>query len=113
MDTKTQFIKGCARTLVLKVLKEQPRYGYEIAAELARRSDDIFKLGQGTLYPMLYSLEKKKLICVHKEVIDPDNGRKRLYYALTEQGQQSLESALSIWEEIQRGMALVLTPANA
>jgi len=113
MDTRTQFIKGCARTLVLKVLKEQPRYGYEIAAELARRSENVFKLGQGTLYPMLYSLEKKKLICVDKEVVDPGTGRKRLYYKLTEQGHESLESSLNTWEEIQRGMALVLTPAHA
>jgi len=111
--TRTQFLKGCARTLVLKVLSERPRYGYEIAAELARRSERVFELGQGTLYPMLYSLEKKKLIRVEREVQAPDTGRKRLYYGLTPKGRQALDQDLQTWASIERGMRLVLGAAGA
>ena len=47
MSRKTQFLKGCTRTIVLKVLSERPMYGYEIASVLSERSESIFDLGQG------------------------------------------------------------------
>ena len=112
MKTKAQFLKGCARTLVLKVLSERPMYGYEIATVLAQRSDSIFELGQGTLYPMLYSLQKKRLIRVHREVRAADTGRKRLYYALTRKGKAVLAEDLATWSSVQRGMRLVLRGAH-
>lgn len=83
MENKAQFLKGCARTLVLQLLLERPMYGYELASELDRRSSGIFALGQGTLYPLLYSLETKGQIRVTREELSVDQGRKRRYYALT------------------------------
>ena len=44
---------------MLELLRERPMYGYEIASALKARSEGIFALGQGTLYPLLYSLEEK------------------------------------------------------
>src|SRR5215471_16445464 len=41
-DSRSQFLKGCARTLVLRLLTQRPMYGYEIATALAHRSDGIF-----------------------------------------------------------------------
>lgn len=108
MNTKTQFLKGCARTLVLKVISERPMYGYEIAAVLAKRSRNIFELGQGTLYPMLYSLEKAGLIRVAREIAYPDSGRKRLYYELTPKGKEVLDEDVGTWLSVKRGMTLVL-----
>ena len=64
MDNRAQFLKGVARTLVLGLLRERPMYGYEIATALTARSEGVFALGQGTLYPLLYSLENKGLIRV-------------------------------------------------
>ncbi len=113
MAVKTQFLKGCARTLVLKVLSERPMYGYEIARELARRSENIFELGQGTLYPMLYSLENKGFIRMSGEEKDPETGRRRMYYALTEKGQEALAEDLDTWKAVERGMGLVLGEAYA
>lgn len=113
MKSRTQFLKGCARTLVLKVLSEKPMYGYEIATTLARRSENIFSLGQGTLYPLLYSLEKKGMICPSARVKDKRTGRERLYYKLTPKGKKSLEVNLVTWSEIARGMSLVLRTTYA
>lgn len=113
MKSMTQFMKGCARTVVLKVLSERSMYGYEIASELARRSEDVFELGQGTLYPMLYSLEKKGLICPDKTIAQPEGGRKRLYYQLTPKGRQALEEDVASWFEIERGMGLILRSSYA
>ncbi|BBM85470.1 PadR family transcriptional regulator [Candidatus Uabimicrobium amorphum] len=107
MKSKSQFLKGCIRTSVLQLLSEKPMYGYQIATELAKRSEDIFSLGQGTLYPMLYSLEKKNLIKTsHTEFLD--NGRKRLYYTITESGFEMLEENKLTWFEVVRAMQLVL-----
>jgi len=87
-------------------------YGYEIATTLAKRSENIFSLGQGTLYPLLYSLEKKGLICVDRETRDEKNGRKRLYYKLTSRGAESFAEDLATWSDIVKGMTLVLRGAT-
>ena len=108
MANKSEFLKGCARTLVLQLVSQRPMYGYELAAELARRSDGIFALGQGTLYPLLYSLEQKGLIRVAREEEAPGSGRRRRYYQLTSAGRAELEDGLSTWQEIARGMRLAL-----
>jgi DNA-binding PadR family transcriptional regulator len=113
MENKSQFLKGCARTLVLQLLAQRPMYGYELAAELDRRSSGIFALGQGTLYPLLYSLETQGLIRVTREEISADQGRKRRYYAPTAKGRTELEGNLVTWKEIVRGMRLVLDSASA
>jgi len=108
MPSKSQFLKGCARTLVLQLLSERPMYGYELAAALGERSAGIFALGQGTLYPLLYSLESKKLIAVSREEEAPGSGRTRRYYRLTPAGRAELETGLATWRDIARGMQLVL-----
>lgn len=112
MKKKSQFLKGCARTLVLQLLAERAMYGYELAMELEKRSAGIFGLGQGTLYPLLYSLEAKGLIRVAREESSPEQGRKRRYYAVTPAGRQELDSSLVIWRDIVRGMRMVLGGAN-
>lgn len=107
-DGRTQFLKGCARTLVLQLLSEEPMYGYELSQALAKRSHGIFALGQGTLYPLLYSLESKRLIRVAREEEAPGSGRKRRYYQVTPAGRAELEAGLTTWRDIAHGMRLVL-----
>ena len=85
-------------------------YGYELAAELDRRSTGIFALGQGTLYPLLYSLEDQGLIRVVRE--EGEAGRKRRYYGVTADGRAELEDKLHVWREVARGMRLVLGTAH-
>lgn len=108
MENRVQFLKGCARTAVLNLLSERAMYGYELASELERRSSGIFALGQGTLYPLLYSLEAKGLIRVDREEVSPDQGRRRRYYALTAAGRRELNANILTWREIARGMSLIL-----
>ncbi|OHB67012.1 MAG: hypothetical protein A2Y76_07530 [Planctomycetes bacterium RBG_13_60_9] len=113
MDSRAQYRKGCARTLVLELLSRRSMYGYEIATTLAQDSEQVFSLGQGTLYPLLYSLERKGLIRAGKEEKDPDSGRRRLYYQLTPNGKRSLKKDLDTWSDTVRGMTLVLRSAHA
>ena len=88
-------------------------YGYELASELSRRSDGIFALGQGTLYPLLYSLENKGQIRVTREEPSDDGARIRRYYALTHKGRAELDLSVVTWKEIVRGMRLVLEGGHA
>lgn len=113
MDSRAQYRRGCVRTLVLGLLSRRPMYGYEIASTLAQQSEQVFSLGQGTLYPLLYSLERKGLIRAGREERDPESGRKRLYYELTPKGRRSLREDLDTWSQIVRGMTLVLRSAHA
>ena len=66
------------------------------------------------MYPLLYSLEEKDLICVCKKLRDRNvGGRKRLYYKLTKKGKRSLEEDLATWSDIVKGMTLVLRASYA
>ena len=53
-------LSGSTSMLVLALLKEREMYGYEIIEELERRSNHVFKLKEGTLYPILHALEKDR-----------------------------------------------------
>ena len=57
-----QMKKGVLDMLVLKLLSEEPKYGYQLIIELQERSEGIFSLKEGTLYPVLYRLEEEKLV---------------------------------------------------
>jgi PadR family transcriptional regulator PadR len=113
MKSRAQYRKGCTRTLVLKLLSERPMYGYEIAMTLAKQSENVFSLAQGTLYPLLYSLERKGLIHISKKVRDKKTGRERLYYSLTKKGAETLEQDLATWTDIVKGMSLILKTSYA
>jgi DNA-binding PadR family transcriptional regulator len=113
MTSKSQFIKGVARMLVLQLLSERTMYGYELATALSRRSDGVFALGQGTLYPLLYSLEAKGLIEVAREEDAPGTERKRRYYRVTPAGRAELTAGLATWRDMTHGMRLVLGGRHA
>jgi PadR family transcriptional regulator PadR len=78
-------------------------YGYELARDLAERSDDVLAMGQSTLYPMLYNLEAKGHIEAHWETAE--SGRKRKYYRLTDKGRRRLATDSEQWQSITRAMA--------
>ena len=55
-------LAGSSATLVLKLLDGRDMYGYQIIEELACRSNNVFQMKAGTLYPLLHGLEKKGLL---------------------------------------------------
>jgi DNA-binding PadR family transcriptional regulator len=108
----TQLLKGCTETMVLKLLTERPMHGYELMQEISARSDGVFALGQGTVYPLLYSLERKGLIKARWE--EPREGtRRRKVYRLTGGGTAAFEERVAEWSEFVRGMSRVLGGTGA
>lgn len=100
---------GGASMLVLALLKEKEMYGYQIIEELDRRSNHVFQMKEGTLYPVLHGLEKDKLVSAREAVTE--KGRTRRYYAVTEKGLRALEEKKEEWTAFSRAVTAILAGA--
>jgi len=78
-------------------------YGYELAETLARQTDGVLDMGQPTLYPLLYNLERKKLI--RSAWREAESGRKRKYYGLTKKGTTWLRGQQQQWQDLMSAMS--------
>ncbi len=81
-----QLKKGVIEILILKLLSLDNMYGYQLIQELDTRSQGIFKMKEGTLYPILYRLEDNSLIESYWEQDSQKRGVPRKYYKITEAG---------------------------
>lgn len=95
MKIEKSLLSGSTPMLVLALLKDGDKYGYEMVAELARRSNNTFLLKEGTLYPLLHTLEKNNWVRSYARTTD--SGRERKYYQLTEAGRAHLEYKKQEW----------------
>jgi PadR family transcriptional regulator PadR len=92
--------------MILAVLHDGERHGYDIGNEVDRRSGERIQFNDGTLYPLLHALEKEGLIVSHWE--QPVGERKRRVYALTESGEAELQRKLEAWRDFSRAVDQVL-----
>lgn len=88
--------KGNTGLLILCVLEKEDMYGYQIIKELELRSENVFSMKEGTLYPLLHLLEKQGYLQGYWKT--PDNGRKRKYYKITDEGRWELKRQTSEWK---------------
>ncbi len=113
MKFESQLLKGIAPAVVLEILSRGRMYGYELSQAIEQRSGDVLTLGKGTLYPLLYNLEAKKLVRGKWEQVN--SGRKRRYYSITSRGKGQLATQKEQLRELQTGLNLIfggaLTPA--
>lgn len=101
-------IKGTLRTIVLKLLAENPRmYGYEITRKVEELSDGKIKITFGALYPVLHKLEAEGYVRTETEQIGK---RKRIYYILTETGKSWVEVKVDEFMEFVKIMNYILNP---
>lgn len=59
MKVSKELLKGSTDMLVLTLIGKEPMYGYQMIKELSKKSENIFNLQEGTLYPILHTLEEK------------------------------------------------------
>jgi len=93
--------KGSAELLILVLLKEQARHGYEIGKLIAERSDGIVRFHVASLYPLLYRLERRGWV---KGEWEPTGGRRRRFYRLTATGRKTLATQRTRWREFSSAM---------
>lgn len=98
---------GNTSMLVLALLKTREMYGYEIIEELDRRSENVFRLKEGTLYPILHTLEKEKLVTARDA--QAPSGRPRRYYRVTAAGLRVLEEKEREWNAYSRAVTAILS----
>ncbi|MBI4348412.1 MAG: helix-turn-helix transcriptional regulator [Elusimicrobia bacterium] len=110
MKPAGEFLKGCTETIVLSLLAQRKMYGYELVSEIQERSGGFLRLGEGTIYPLLYTLERKGLVKGAWEG-SKEKGRRRKYYALTAKGEEAAQQDRLQWNTLAKGMRLVLGEA--
>ena len=89
--------KGSAELLVLSLVEERARHGYEIGKLIEERSQGVLKFHIASLYPMLYRLEKRGLI--QGRWVERTGQRRKRFYRITAAGRRVLASHRSRWEE--------------
>lgn len=99
---------GSTPMLLLKLLSEKDMYGYEMIETLRERSQNVFEMKAGTLYPLLHSLEEKNLLTVYEQEV---NGKIRKYYSITKEGRKTLEQKQAEWKEYSQAVVNVLSYA--
>jgi transcriptional regulator len=87
--------KGSAELLILAALEDGQLHGYEIAREIARRSDGLLTFHVASLYPLLYRLEDRRWIS--GRWVEKPGQRRRRCYRLTAEGKRVLASQRSRW----------------
>ena len=111
MKFESQLLKGIAPVVVLEILSGGQMYGYELSEAIEQRSAEVLTLGKGTLYPLLYNLEAKKLIRGRWE--QAESGRKRRYYSITGKGKEELAKQKAQLKELSTGLNLIFGGALA
>ncbi len=96
---------GSLDLLVLHLLSEREMYGYEIVTELDKRSQSVFQMKEGTLYPLLHRLEKEGAVTAWEE---KNEGRTRRYYRLTHKGRGRLAQQEETWKRYSAAVNAVL-----
>ena len=103
---KSDVLQGTLDMLVLKALQLEPMHGWGITERIEQWSEHVLQLGQGTLYPALYRLERQGLI--HSEWKVTENNRRARFYALTREGRKHLADELAQWRRMSQAINLVL-----
>ena len=106
MKISKELIKGSTGIMILKVLAEEESYGYEIVQKLSRLSENVFQLNEGTLYPILHTLEKEKYLVSFRR--ESETGRERKYYRITDAGRLFLMSKIEEWNLFASSVSRVL-----
>jgi len=94
--------KGSAEMILLALLEERARHGYELAKRIESQSESRLQFHVASLYPMLYRLERKGL--VEGRWVEKAGERRRRYYRLTPAGRKSLADQRRSWREFVRAL---------
>ena len=97
--------RGSAETLILALLEDRQRHGYEIARQIESRSGGAISFQVASLYPMLYRLEKRGLIA--GRWVEKAGERRKRFYKITTDGRSVLKRQRSFWSEFVQALEKV------
>jgi PadR family transcriptional regulator len=99
------FMSGVPELLVLRILSRGELYGYELVKTIRTATGQSISLGEGVVYPALYSLEQRGALKAKRKIV---KGRSRIYYTITPKGLRRLEDLTSEWQRITGGISAAL-----
>lgn len=105
MDQK-ETLRTSGTMLILSLINVKDRYGYEIIETLKEKSEDIFEMKEGTLYPLLHRLEKQGFLKSYMQ--NTESNRQRKYYSITKKGVVQLEEEKIAWKIYSKAIQNVL-----
>lgn len=98
--------RGSLELIVLHLLSPGEAYGYEIVSKLTEQTNGALEVTDGTLYPVLYRLERAGYVAVRWET--PERGVPRKYYRLTDEGRDELTRLRDEWTTFAKAMTRLL-----
>jgi PadR family transcriptional regulator PadR len=115
MSTKEQharieLLQGTLDLLILRTLLIGPTHGHAIAKAIEFNSDDVLQVEQGSLYPALHRLIKRRWISVEEGT--SENNRRAKFYQLTAKGLRQLAVETTKWDKLAGAIARILRPAQ-
>lgn len=105
MAIDKSLISGSTSMLLMRLLEDKDMYGYEMIENLEKKSNNVFSLKAGTLYPLLHNLEEKGFLTSYENEV---NGKVRKYYSITKEGRKYLKNKKEEWQEYQTAVVNVL-----
>ena len=108
MKINKELLKGSTALLILSIISAEDMYGYKIVKELEIRIDNTFSMKEGTLYPLLHSLEEGRFV---ESYWQESAGRKRKYYHITRKGKIALKEKKEEFEVFSSAVGRVLESA--
>jgi len=103
---RIELLQGTLDLLILRTLLSGPAHGHAIAKHIERHSDEVLQVEQGSLYPALHRLIKRRWISAEEGA--SENNRRAKFYRLTAKGRKQLTVETSKWETLARAIAGIL-----
>ncbi len=97
--------------MILRSLRRQPMHGYALVQHIKQRSNDLLQVEEGSLYPALQRMLRDNLVKAEWEI--SASNRKVRTYRITPAGVKHLEHEVSSFEQMLKGINLVLSPADS
>ena len=107
---RSDLLQGTLDVLILKVVALGSIHGYAIAQRLQQMSRDVLQVQQGSLYPALHRLEKRRWL--RAEWAASETGREARFYSLTRLGRQQLEDQRANWNRLAAAVSAILNTAE-
>lgn len=107
-----QLKKGVLEMLVLGLICDKPTYGYELLTLLGKQSDGLFRMKEGTLYPILYRLEDDGQIVSRWQQAETGRAAPKKIYQATDAGRAALSAQHTVWEQFRDSVDHLCTEVN-
>jgi PadR family transcriptional regulator PadR len=107
---RVEILQGTLDLLILRTLELGPAHGHAIVKAIEMKSEEVLQVEQGSLYPALHRLIKRKWISFEEGT--SENNRRAKFYKLTARGRKQLTAETSKWDKLAGAIARILRPAE-